>query len=675
MQHSTSGEIDQAVHGYNRGHKQLVCTVELDDISRSKMLVLSDLLTEATLQHGESYLTGYPLRSASRYVLARTWPAGPDFRPGSVWTHSLIVDFQTIALTPDLSALASLFRMPTPSTLAEFAHPLKFNRDSLSDLYGENSPRAAVALLQLYGDLAKRTISVPAVDSIHDENLALAIWRQMWPALRREFAFTTSVSAADTEFEAECFLRFLDFGYEDFSASGVTWENISAGHRALLDDLTQNNKTKLRTFLARYVIESPRPRNITARMAAVFQDMQNARTSMLLSDVAQLLKEEKLPRLSKDILINAVDSIRTLSDLLLLLESFGEDMADVSLYGIATVLDSISETDLRELLNTTQPSKKGTFADRVFREVVQFESQLLLARAADTLTRKKLYLLRPELIENYEFWPLGDQERVDLIESLGTKFGCDLEMGIALFGNSLGPKTLSKLLAATQCLTSNSAASLLVSKNKKVREIFTSWLSEHDRQLEQLISNLNSPSIELFEAVSKIFVDTMQPVGNMKAWLKLVAPGKNLEITMKTPAALVVTYATAVHFRGADSLAAGRCVYDQLQSSVRNMTLGYGAERYLKTSLSPFGYAWSLSALITKAAVKKWPISKGNIGALFLSSEPMYLLDIAAEIKQTQGRRLLEDTLKDQALSAEAHACIKRFIEKDEKKSLLDWWR
>ncbi|WP_034881974.1 GAP1-N1 domain-containing protein, partial [Gluconobacter thailandicus] len=97
-----SFRVDQIVHGYARGHKELARSLDLDDHSRATMVVMSDLLIDRVLQEDVSYLACYPLPSAARHVLARTWSAGPDYRPGSVWTHSLLLDYATLAQIHDL---------------------------------------------------------------------------------------------------------------------------------------------------------------------------------------------------------------------------------------------------------------------------------------------------------------------------------------------------------------------------------------------------------------------------------------------------------------------------------------------------------------------------------------------------------------------------------------------
>ena len=104
--------IDQVVHGYARGHRELARSVELDERSRATMMVMSDLLVGRLMSDQSSYLVCYPLPAAARHVLARTWPAGPAYRPGSVWTHSLLIDYPTLAQLHDLAALTALLTPP-----------------------------------------------------------------------------------------------------------------------------------------------------------------------------------------------------------------------------------------------------------------------------------------------------------------------------------------------------------------------------------------------------------------------------------------------------------------------------------------------------------------------------------------------------------------------------------
>ena len=81
---------------------------------------MSDLLTSALHDGKDSYLCGYPLRSAGRYVLARTWLAPELPRPGCVWTHSLVLDNQAIASASSMWDVMDLHRRPRDNDVSGY---------------------------------------------------------------------------------------------------------------------------------------------------------------------------------------------------------------------------------------------------------------------------------------------------------------------------------------------------------------------------------------------------------------------------------------------------------------------------------------------------------------------------------------------------------------------------
>lgn len=58
----------------------------------------------------EQLLTVYPLPVHSKQAFIRSWPAEGWVRPGSVWSHVLLVDFIDVGMLPDLSQLEDLFQ-------------------------------------------------------------------------------------------------------------------------------------------------------------------------------------------------------------------------------------------------------------------------------------------------------------------------------------------------------------------------------------------------------------------------------------------------------------------------------------------------------------------------------------------------------------------------------------
>src|SRR4051812_9896956 len=102
--------IDQMLHGYRQGHRLIASSVEVSQTDGSIIRALSDALASDVGDGTTSFLSGYPLKAATKYVLARTWAAPESPRPGSVWTHSLIVEYSALTVLEDLSLLLAFFQ-------------------------------------------------------------------------------------------------------------------------------------------------------------------------------------------------------------------------------------------------------------------------------------------------------------------------------------------------------------------------------------------------------------------------------------------------------------------------------------------------------------------------------------------------------------------------------------
>lgn len=120
--------VAQALHGYRNGHELLASSHRLSRDGSRTLLELSDLSGPAARTRGfESYITGYPLPGEQLYAIARTWLATEGGRPGSVWTHTLLLTPEHLATT-DLEIVATWFRRPTAIEQAsDYGHPLEIN--------------------------------------------------------------------------------------------------------------------------------------------------------------------------------------------------------------------------------------------------------------------------------------------------------------------------------------------------------------------------------------------------------------------------------------------------------------------------------------------------------------------------------------------------------------------
>ena len=226
--------IHQSLHGYSNGHNLLATSISLSPIDEKLMLILSDMSGPSMTQGFESYLTGYPLLEVKKYVIARTWYAPEMSRPGCVWTHSLIIDFQDISSINDLNRITEFFARPQKDALSsDYKKPIKTNRDSFSD-YKRINKNISIELSSvsnaLYGS-PSQPIFIPVFESEEINQLFFAIWELQWPRLRRSFSFCTgSIANRNSNsiiFDIQAFPRkYLD-KYKRESKSGIFVDNTN----------------------------------------------------------------------------------------------------------------------------------------------------------------------------------------------------------------------------------------------------------------------------------------------------------------------------------------------------------------------------------------------------------------------------------------------------------------
>ena len=106
-------KVEQLLHGYHNGHHLIAGSVYLSAKDADRASYMSDWTDYVNPFDGKSsYLTAYPLSEAPYYVIARSWYAQEMSRPGCVWTHSLLVKFESLEAGVQLENLEKLFRRP-----------------------------------------------------------------------------------------------------------------------------------------------------------------------------------------------------------------------------------------------------------------------------------------------------------------------------------------------------------------------------------------------------------------------------------------------------------------------------------------------------------------------------------------------------------------------------------
>lgn len=130
--------LEQTLHGYNLGHGLLATSVpslEREDVSL--MATLSDWTGyRGITEEEDNYLTVYPLPSGKYMAFAKTWYAKEMERPGSVWTHTLLVPVDAFRGNFDVRKLLSLYVRPMMDSYASYNKPLDIDLESVSN-YGD----------------------------------------------------------------------------------------------------------------------------------------------------------------------------------------------------------------------------------------------------------------------------------------------------------------------------------------------------------------------------------------------------------------------------------------------------------------------------------------------------------------------------------------------------------
>lgn len=247
--------VHQTLHGYNDGHRLISSSLPLDATDARVMLVMSDLSGPGVKPSSEGYLTGYPLERSGRYVLARTWAAPEMPRPGCVWTHSLIIENADLARFASAQTLLDTLTRPAGVDIrSTYGAPVPVLHQPRPNRI-ERTKQAEFLLQALYSFPTQQVVA-EAGTPFEDERVAIAIWIQQWPRLRRSFSFCTLSGmersgkgiTLDLQFARET-ERQLRSKFPD--AVVADRGPISEDLQPLLADLVEPESSTLREFLKR----------------------------------------------------------------------------------------------------------------------------------------------------------------------------------------------------------------------------------------------------------------------------------------------------------------------------------------------------------------------------------------------------------------------------------------
>ncbi len=201
--------LHQLLHGYEGGHRLLAASTTLPPLADQVAVELSDLSGSAIDPSLLPYLTGYPLPSTDYYALAFTWTADEMPRPGSVWTHTLLIPQAQVATARSFIQMLGLFVRPSLGhDLDSYKRPVPMPSVGDTAASGLADIAKAIRILASLYQQARPAI-VPA--NTPDEFLypVLHVWRQQWASLRQRFTFCTAAFAPRRLLDEDFWLQIV----------------------------------------------------------------------------------------------------------------------------------------------------------------------------------------------------------------------------------------------------------------------------------------------------------------------------------------------------------------------------------------------------------------------------------------------------------------------------------
>lgn len=271
----------------------------------------------------------------------------------------------------------------------------------------------------------------------------MALWRQMWPGLRRDFAFFTKGTPALTEVPVGSALCFSDdpglsFLFNNRALSTDPYE--VEGFARLLRDLPRRGPTRLRRFLGRYAYDVTKPRSVVPALATLFTERKKPRNA-LVSFQRLLGAYPGIDRLKRELLLLCVRDRQDTESLVGALKLFAAEPSFISAQALEDAMrqSPMVESNATQLLATVAHAPIGTIGHQAFIALARQLPLPLLASQANTVSRDQLLALRPELASQPQFWEVTEVDRAELVQQAVTA-----GIGGAILLQGMGPRLSSQ---------------------------------------------------------------------------------------------------------------------------------------------------------------------------------------------------------------------------------------
>jgi hypothetical protein len=252
--------VQQALFGYRDGHDLLASSIELDGETLRLLRSATDVSIDGL--HGRYLSTVIPLPKRRAHAFIRSWSAGADLRPGSVYAHVILVDVVTLGQLATFDGIRGAFSQPRSEDrlFDEYRRPLRI-------VEGIESKVNAYDLgLKIASGLYSSTETFRTVDPDLElsEAVLYGLLAQQWPKLRRSFAFRTRVRPTETVWPVDI----------EVAVRGDAPElAIEPWSMALARDLGDPDPT-FRKFLWRYGAESKQGRGDMSALVDIFDEFE-----------------------------------------------------------------------------------------------------------------------------------------------------------------------------------------------------------------------------------------------------------------------------------------------------------------------------------------------------------------------------------------------------------------
>lgn len=610
--------IDQMVHGYDRGHRLVRSSRTVDDESGQLMRAMSDLLTPRLLTDGESYLAGYPIKRSAAFVLARTWAATDMPRPGSVWTHSLILDYQVLTTLEDPSAIAKLLQQPSTATLENFSSPLSLEtRPPLGreDAWNDH-PSVRSALAALYDAEPAPRISVAHFDSRSDESLFMALWRQAWPALRRDIAFVTALDPKLPKLDASCTMLLTAQPRQSFEQSA---SDARIAIQSLVDDLPNRQQTELRAFIGRHAFDAVNPRAAVLPLVGLWQQLKNANAADLATAVNAVRKHITSPRLSRDV----IDRLLVPPVTTEMLTEFVRQFGSLDLGGTIRALERLDYTtlegDLSPAFAVSTGAAEGTVGAQAFAHLASElpTSKLAALRLSDD-DALRLAESRPETLHEPSFWLRSDASRASLV-GVASRCNIPLEIVAHNLGSDLGSAVVPALTSswpdqAPGLLLGKLSETVLQTKKTADGAAIAAFLGRSPELVREAVAGGTRVSALAADAVvAAAFTAAMVTRPAQAYWLSLTEPQPRLN---DAPSLAALTLCAALTSASRDTMAILRA-FPIVEAAAANRALPRSTEQYLEQTFRDLHiFTLRLTDGVMESAIRAVLSSEGSAGRL-----------------------------------------------------------